>query len=156
MLGRPPFLCWKICWMFVSPIIICVSTHVYVKLYVNTGECKVIAWFFFSYSNNTVIDLCQIIPLLTYCYIPVTNNTAIELLLFPCVQIILLFAWIDYSPIQYGSYSYPEWAEALGWLMSFFSIIFIPIVMLYKINKEDEGKNAWEVGMDVLSVYFVL
>ncbi|XP_052678713.1 sodium- and chloride-dependent glycine transporter 1-like isoform X1 [Crassostrea angulata] len=81
MLGRPPFLCWKICWMFVSPIIIC---------------------------------------------------------------IILLFAWIDYSPIQYGSYSYPEWAEALGWLMSFFSIIFIPIVMLYKINKEDEGKNAWE------------
>lgn len=32
MLGRPPFLCWKICWMFVSPIIICVSTHVYVKL----------------------------------------------------------------------------------------------------------------------------
>lgn len=28
MLGRPPFLCWKICWMFVSPIIICVSTGI--------------------------------------------------------------------------------------------------------------------------------
>ncbi|XP_061187866.1 sodium- and chloride-dependent glycine transporter 1-like [Saccostrea echinata] len=81
MIGRPPFLCWKICWMFVSPIIICV---------------------------------------------------------------ILLFAWIDYSPVQYGTYSYPDWSEALGWLMSFFSVIFIPIVMLYKINKEDEAKGVWE------------
>lgn len=60
-------------------------------------------------------------------------------------QIILLFAWIDYSPVQYGSYSYPEWAEALGWLMSFVSVIFIPIAMLYKINKEDDAKGLWEV-----------
>ena len=27
MLGRPPFLWWKICWMAVSPIIICVSSY---------------------------------------------------------------------------------------------------------------------------------
>ena len=55
---------------------------------------------------------------------------------------------MDYSPVQYGDYSYPAWAEALGWMMSFVSVIFIPIVMLYKIDKEDEAKSAWKVTKD--------
>ncbi|KAJ8301429.1 hypothetical protein KUTeg_020416 [Tegillarca granosa] len=57
------------------------------------------------------------------------------------MSFILLFAWIDYSPAKYDEYTYPVWADVLGWMMSFCSIIWIPIVMLYKINKEDEAKH---------------
>ncbi|KAK3101975.1 hypothetical protein FSP39_007759 [Pinctada imbricata] len=59
-----------------------------------------------------------------------------------CIVFILLFSWIDYSPAKYDNYSYPAWADVMGWLMSFASVIFIPIVVLYKIYKEDDVKSA--------------
>ncbi|XP_033746296.1 sodium-dependent proline transporter-like [Pecten maximus] len=54
---------------------------------------------------------------------------------------ILVFSFVDYSPIKYDSYVYPAWAEALGWLLSLCSIIFIPIVFIYKISKEEDEKG---------------
>ncbi|CAH1784499.1 unnamed protein product, partial [Owenia fusiformis] len=50
---------------------------------------------------------------------------------------ILLFTWIDYSPARFGDYSFPEWADGLGWCMSFTSVIFIPIMAVYKLSKEE-------------------
>lgn len=54
---------------------------------------------------------------------------------------ILMFAWIDYSPVRYGDYVYPDWADALGWLMAISSVIFIPLLMIRKIYKEDEASS---------------
>ncbi|OWF44595.1 sodium-dependent proline transporter-like [Mizuhopecten yessoensis] len=54
---------------------------------------------------------------------------------------ILVFSFVDYSPITYDAYVYPAWAEALGWLLSLCSIIFIPIVIIYKISKENDEKG---------------
>ncbi|XP_071081857.1 sodium- and chloride-dependent glycine transporter 1-like [Haliotis cracherodii] len=58
------------------------------------------------------------------------------------IGFIFIFTWVDYSRLTYGDYTYPIWAEVLGWLLAFTSIAAIPAVMLYRINKEDEGDNA--------------
>ena len=52
-----------------------------------------------------------------------------------------MFAWIDYSPVRYGDYVYPNWADALGWLMAISSVIFIPAIMIKMIYKEDEASG---------------
>ena len=42
------------------------------------------------------------------------------------VGIILLFSIINYEPAKYGTYTYPPWADGLGWLVSLCSMICIP------------------------------
>lgn len=60
------------------------------------------------------------------------------------ITFILLFAWIDYSPVKYGKYNYPKWADGLGWLMALASVICIPAMMVRKLYKEDETNNLLE------------
>lgn len=57
------------------------------------------------------------------------------------ITFILLFAWIDYSPVVYGDYAFPKWADGLGWLMAIASVIWIPIVMVRKLFTEKETSN---------------
>ena len=66
--------------------------------------------------------------------------------MFLFFQFILLFAWIDYSPVKYGDYVYPKWADALGWLMAIASVICIPAMMAWKLYKEVETSNILEVN----------
>ena len=56
-------------------------------------------------------------------------------------QFILLFAWIDYTPVKYGDYNYPGWADAIGWLLALASVICIPAMMIRKLYKEDESNT---------------
>ena len=49
----------------------------------------------------------------------------------------LLFAWTDYSPARYGDYLFPAWADAMGWLMSLASVVWIPIVAVYLVCRDD-------------------
>ncbi|KAK2714277.1 sodium- and chloride-dependent GABA transporter 1-like [Artemia franciscana] len=53
--------------------------------------------------------------------------------LAPAVMIgIFLFYCIQYTPVTYGKdYKYPEWAEVLGLLISFSSMIWIPLYAIY-------------------------
>ncbi|KAG1663867.1 Sodium- and chloride-dependent glycine transporter 2 [Nymphon striatum] len=54
----------------------------------------------------------------------------------PIVMIaILFFNWYKYQPASYGPYVYPMWAQAVGWLMAFSSVIMIPIFAVYQIVK---------------------
>ena len=48
-------------------------------------------------------------------------------LLFFLLQFILLFNAYQYAPVTYNDYIYPGWAEALGWLMTLASLIWIPV-----------------------------
>ncbi|XP_067862103.1 sodium- and chloride-dependent GABA transporter ine-like [Heptranchias perlo] len=44
------------------------------------------------------------------------------------VTVILVSSIIRYTPARYGkTYTYPPWAEGLGWIISFCSIIWIPL-----------------------------
>lgn len=60
------------------------------------------------------------------------------------IGFIFIFMFVDYSPSTYGDYEYPGWADALGWMMAVACIISIPIVMVYKINRETEVKTLLE------------
>ncbi len=65
-------------------------------------------------------------------------------------MIILLFAWIDYSPARLGDYEFPPWADGLGWMMSFASVIWILIIAIYKLVRADQG-NILQVGRSTVS-----
>ena len=37
---------------------------------------------------------------------------------FSGLLFILIFSWYDYTPASWGSYSYPTWGDAIGWIMT--------------------------------------
>lgn len=47
-------------------------------------------------------------------------------------QAILVYSWIFYDHQRLGSYIYPDWAVALGWIISFASVAAIPITACFK------------------------
>nr|XP_057925838.1 sodium- and chloride-dependent GABA transporter 1 [Doryrhamphus excisus] len=49
------------------------------------------------------------------------------------VLCILASSIIQYTPVQYGSYKYPLWAEWVGWGVSLISLIWIPIGAIHEI-----------------------
>lgn len=53
------------------------------------------------------------------------------------VLIILMSSIIQYTPAHYGTYTYPEWAEGVGWCISLVSIVWIPLGAIQElyINK---------------------
>ncbi|KAK0063123.1 sodium- and chloride-dependent glycine transporter 2 [Biomphalaria pfeifferi] len=60
------------------------------------------------------------------------------------IAFIFIFMFIDYKSSTYGDYVYPGWADAMGWFMTLTSVLAIPIVMIYKICREKEGKTIWQ------------
>ena len=53
------------------------------------------------------------------------------------LQSILLFTAIDYSGNKYADYHYPDWANFLGWLITFSSVVLIPVVAVVKVAREE-------------------
>lgn len=41
----------------------------------------------------------------------------------------MLFNWIKFTPVTYGDYVFPKWAEGLGWGLACMSLICLPIGM---------------------------
>ena len=48
-------------------------------------------------------------------------------------QAVFIFSLVTYSPLKYDDYDYPDWGQAIGWIMALSSIACIPFVMLYKL-----------------------
>ena len=42
---------------------------------------------------------------------------------------------IDFTPLSYGDYVLPDWAQALGWMMAVVSIVMIPVFAVVEIWK---------------------
>ncbi|XP_063238578.1 sodium- and chloride-dependent GABA transporter 2-like [Bacillus rossius redtenbacheri] len=64
--------------------------------------------------------------------------------LAPAVMVsIFLFFCVRYEPVKYGqSYEYPWWAEALGFAMSFSSMIWVPAyAVYYAVSSPDSLKQ---------------
>ncbi|XP_029366289.1 sodium- and chloride-dependent GABA transporter 1 [Echeneis naucrates] len=56
------------------------------------------------------------------------------LLLCPLLVLcILISSIIQYTPVQYGKYHYPVWAEWVGWGVSLLSIVWIPLGAIQEI-----------------------
>ncbi|BFZ09127.1 hypothetical protein BsWGS_12166 [Bradybaena similaris] len=60
------------------------------------------------------------------------------------IAFIFIFMFVDYKPSTYDKYTYPTWADVIGWLMTLGCVVAIPIVMVVKISSEKEGKNIWQ------------
>lgn len=55
-------------------------------------------------------------------------------------QMILLFTIITYKPPTYGSYHYPPYARAIGWVIALVSVIIpLPWFMSSAISNADGG-----------------
>lgn len=67
---------------------------------------------------------------------------------------IFIATFVEYEASTYGDYTFPAWADALGWIMAVAIILAIPITMLYQVNKEDEVTSFWGVSLTPISVLF--
>ena len=50
-------------------------------------------------------------------------------------QFMLVMNCVSITRPSYGDYEYPGWAEALGWTVSFISVIPIPAMAVYELTK---------------------
>lgn len=67
---------------------------------------------------------------------------------------IFIATFVEYEASTYGDYTFPAWADALGWIMAVAIILAIPITMLYQVNKEDEVTSFWGVSLTPILVLF--
>lgn len=44
----------------------------------------------------------------------------------------VVVSFATFNPPKYGSYSFPTWANMLGWCLSISSMIMVPIYAIYK------------------------
>ncbi len=49
------------------------------------------------------------------------------------ISLVLLATFYGYTPLKYGDYTFPMWANCLGWWVTSASVAFIPIVAFSKI-----------------------
>ncbi|RXG73105.1 Sodium- and chloride-dependent glycine transporter 2 [Armadillidium vulgare] len=52
------------------------------------------------------------------------------------VMVILVFSLVEFRSASYEDYEFPLWANIVGWVLSFSSVLLIPIVAIIKICQE--------------------
>ncbi len=57
--------------------------------------------------------------------------------IFFLFQGIFIYSLIDFKPLKYEDYDYPDWADALGWGLSCLSIIQIPFWAVVSILRQE-------------------
>ncbi|XP_038056296.1 sodium- and chloride-dependent glycine transporter 1-like isoform X2 [Patiria miniata] len=65
------------------------------------------------------------------------------------ILFIIGFGIYEYQPVYYGTYNYPPWSEALGWVMAFIAPTMIPVFMVVNFLKS-EGSNIIEKFSNVI------
>ena len=70
------------------------------------------------------------------------------------LQSILLFTALDYDGNSYSDYTYPTWANVGGWMITFSSVILIPIVAIKKICQE-EGSFKQVREMSLINLFLI-
>lgn len=63
------------------------------------------------------------------------------------MQIILVWSLYTFTSPTYGSVAYPDWGISLGWCMTAFCLIWIPILAVWKVCKASGG--PWQVKQNV-------
>eukprot|EP00088_Acartia_fossae_P029786 TRINITY_DN3067_c0_g1_i4.p1 TRINITY_DN3067_c0_g1~~TRINITY_DN3067_c0_g1_i4.p1 ORF type:complete len:711 (+),score=155.03 TRINITY_DN3067_c0_g1_i4:47-2179(+) len=69
------------------------------------------------------------------------------------IIIILLISWAQYEPFKKGDYTYPGWANGIGWFIAMFCILSVPFVMIayvfYKWFSNGRPSSSSDI-MDIL------
>ena len=82
------------------------------------------------FDSFETLDLLLIISPSKLCIICGQHQIFILLYLF---LVTFLYGLFDWGGIKFGDYTYPPWAEGVGWLLALSSMITIPIGMGYAI-----------------------
>lgn len=45
----------------------------------------------------------------------------------------MVSSFIQYTPTRYGKYTYPLWAEVLGWGIALASVVWVPVGAIHEI-----------------------
>ncbi|XP_060687918.1 sodium- and chloride-dependent neutral and basic amino acid transporter B(0+)-like [Hemiscyllium ocellatum] len=66
------------------------------------------------------------------------------ILISPCFLVaVLIWSLTTFAPLRYGSVEYPVWSGALGWCMTIFCIMWIPIMAVVRVVQA-EGPTLWQ------------
>jgi len=60
-------------------------------------------------------------------------------------QAVLLFNLIQYKPLGYGTYTYPGWANAVGWFLSLIPMAIISVLACKKIYYAPSDMSLFQV-----------
>ena len=61
------------------------------------------------------------------------------------VLFILIFSWYDYTPATYGSYKYPTWGDAIGWILTLLVIagVVVTMIVMICVTEGSIGEVDW-------------
>lgn len=60
------------------------------------------------------------------------------------ITFIIIASFIQYQPLSYGNYKYPQWADSLGWFLTCSILIPIPLWALYCVTFGTKGNSLTE------------
>ena len=69
-------------------------------------------------------------------------------------QAILVFNYIEWSPVTYDDYVYPTWGHAMGWVLAWMSLFCIPFGIIKGIA-ESPGNTLLQVHSIVGHIYIL-
>lgn len=75
-------------------------------------------------------------------------------LLVCTLQAIFIYSLIDFKPLTYENYDYPDWADSIGWGLSCLSIIQIPLWAIICICRQDGP--TWKEVLNQAYLCFLL
>jgi len=61
------------------------------------------------------------------------------------LSVIFIYSLIDYKPLKYENYDYPDWADGMGWMLALCSMGQIPVWAIVQICRQN-GNSFSEVS----------
>ncbi|XP_053388291.1 sodium-dependent dopamine transporter-like [Mercenaria mercenaria] len=110
-------------------------------LFVCFIECVVFTWVYGTERLSKDIEIMVGRPLPTFIRI---SGAFIS----PCIfLVVLILSFVQYRPPTYGSYSYPAFAEGLGWCLAF--LVVSPIVVVLVLNLIIAGRSTKTLSEEI-------
>lgn len=135
------------CFMFVCGLPMCTRGGIYVltvmdkfagtfsALLVGMAEIVVVAW---VYGVDRFLD--DIRTMLGYYPQPYKWWRVAWKFFTPLLLVsLVVFSCVDYTPVSYRNYVFPEWANALGWLVSMTSVAMIPLLVVIQLFRTEKN-----------------
>jgi len=108
-------------------------------LWVSFFECAAVAWIYGAgrfYDNLEMMLGFRILPWFRICWVALSPLSSGAL---------FIAMWVQYEPMKYGAtYTYPPWAQAVGLMMAFSSMLCIPGYAIYAmIRAQGTLRQRW-------------
>ncbi|XP_053686088.1 sodium- and chloride-dependent glycine transporter 2-like [Sabethes cyaneus] len=110
-------------------------------------ECVLVAWIYGS--QRFICNIEEMIGTRSRCFV-IFWSTVWKVVTPATLCFILCFNWIQYKPVSYGKYSYPDWADIAGWAIGLLPIATVMITALYKLLTDSSNQPVIKQITDLL------